>query len=174
MVFDTERIRAAEWLIGLASLLLLIDLFVLPWYGLNGTFGPTAAALGQSTTATGWSALLVLGPIALVAGLLGVWLWWVQATRSAPALPVALTLVEFGLAGALLIAFVVRVVFSPPNVLIPGAPGVNSIDSLFGAYAGLFLTVLITAGCYVSLRVDGIAAADAPQDIEVLRLTPRH
>jgi hypothetical protein len=164
------RLRTGEWLVGGGSLLLLIDLFVLPWYGLTNVFSPTASSLGQQTSATGWQGLLILGPGALIVGIVGLVLWWLQGSQRAPALPVVCTLLELPLSVLLVICLLLRVVFVHPAVLIPGAPGVNPIESLYGGYLGLALSIVIAVGAYMSLRRDGIAVADAPERVEILRL----
>jgi hypothetical protein len=173
MVFDTERIGPPEWLFLIAGVLLAIDLIVLPWYGLNSVFGPTASTLGERTTATGWAGLIVLGPIVLVVCLGAVGAWWLQASAAAPAMPVAAVQLEFVASLLLVIALIVRVVFTTPSILIRGAPGVSAIQSEYGAYLGLGLAIVLAAGCFLSLRRDGIAQLDAPQRIEVLRLARR-
>jgi hypothetical protein len=173
MTFETRRIRLGEWLILAAGILLAIDLIVAPWYGLNNVFGPTAATLGESTSATGWAALLVLGPIVLVICLAAVAVWWLQATQAAPAMPVVAAGLEFVASLLLVVALLIRVVFAPPSILISGAPGVRAIESEFGAYLGLALSLVLAAGCYLSLRRDGVAALDGPEQIELLQLTQR-
>lgn len=173
MTFDRDRLRAGEWLIGIGALLLAVDLFALPWYGLTSVFAPGAAQLGQPTTTTGWGGLLVIGPLALLVALLGLAVCWLQGTRPAPALPVACTLIELALGTLLAVCLVVRVLFAPPGILIPGAPGVRAVQTLYGGYAGLLLSIVILAGAYLSLRRDGIAERDAPRRVEVLRLARR-
>jgi hypothetical protein len=173
MVFDTERVRTGEWILLLAGVALIVDLTVLPWYGLSGVFGPTASSLGSATAVTGWSGLLVLGPIILVVALGGVAVWWLQATCAAPALPVVSTAVELLAALLLVLALIVRVVFAVPQILIDGAPGTHAIDARYGAYAGLGLALLLALGAFLSLRQDGVATFDAPERIEFLRLSPR-
>lgn len=163
MSFDLRRLRGGEWIVGVASLALLVILFTLPWYGLSGPFSHTAATLGLKVTADGWQSLSNVRFLILVVGIGGVAVWWLQATHAAPALPVSAVVLELTLAFVLLIALIRRVLLD--------VPGNGLIDARSGAYASLALSAAILIGGYVSLRQDGSAADDAPDRIEILRLT---
>ncbi len=171
--FRLDRLRRGEWLIGVAGLALGIDLLVVPWYSLASTFRATSAEFGAATRATGFQAHHLLGPLALVCALLAIACWGLQATQRGPALPVCLTIVTALLTLVLAIALLVRVVFDPPNVLVQGAPGVDTIRTDVGAVVGLVLAWALLIGTWISLRQDGIAEADAPRRIETLALAQR-
>ncbi len=168
-----DRLRWGEWLIGVAGLALLIDLVALPWYSLNSTFSATSAEFGAATSATGFQAHHILGPLAIVCALVAIGCWALQATQRGPALPVCLTVVCAILTFVLAIALLVRVVFDPPNVLVQAAPGVDTMQTDVGAVLGLVLAWLVLIGTWISLRTDGIAEADAPRRIETLALAQR-
>jgi hypothetical protein len=137
MSFRIARLRAPEWALGIASAALLVVLFALDWYA----------------GANGWQSLTVLGPLTAVVAVLGLAVWVLQATQSAPALPIVLTVVELAVGLILVIALIVRVAVDPPKL---------------GAYLGLALALLVVLAAYASLRRDGVADADAPQPIETL------
>jgi len=139
MSFHAARLRAPEWALGIASLALLVVLFALHWYG----------------GANGWQSLTVLGPLTALVAVLGLAVWALQATQSAPALPVVLVVVELALGLILVVALIVRVAIDPPKL---------------GAYLGLVLAVLVELAAYASLRHDGVAEADAPRRIETFPL----
>ena len=101
--------------------------------------------------ASGWQSLTVLGPLTAVVAGLGVVLWWLQATSRAPALPVSLMGVELAVGLVLALALIIRIAIDPPAA---------------GGYFGLALAILVCAAAYLSLRVDGIAEADAPRSVE--------
>jgi hypothetical protein len=164
--FKPARLRGGEWIIGVASLALLVCLFALPWYGLTHVFSPTAATLGLQTDANGWNSLEVLRWLILLLGAGGIAVWWLQATRQAPSLPVAATALESVLGAAVLIALLVRVVIDPPG-------SSSFIEPKSGAIAGLVLSAVLLIGGYLSLREDGIDPQDAPASIELLRLAQR-
>jgi len=121
------------------SVALLVVLFGLRWYA----------------GGNGWQSLTVLGPLTAVVAALGIVVWGLQATQGAPALPVALVIVELALGLILVLGLIVRVLIDPPKA---------------GGYVGLALAVLVVLAAYASLRRDGVADADGPQWIETLPL----
>jgi hypothetical protein len=165
-----DRLRAPEWVAGLASLALLVVLFALPWYGLAGAFVGAARQLDVRPATDGFSALTVLGPFAVLVAVLGIGLWWLQATRAAPALPTCVAVLVALLSLALAVGLLVRAL-NPPTLGLTGL-AVGVINDRAGAWIGFGLALLLFAASYRSLRVDGIAEADAPRHIETLRLTP--
>jgi hypothetical protein len=138
MGFRLARLRAPEWALGGVSVALFVVVFALDWYG----------------DTNGWLSLTVLGPLAAVVAALGIAVWVVQATRGAPALPVALTVVELALGLVLVVGLIIRVLIDPPRL---------------GGYLGLVLAVSVVLAAYASLRRDGVADADAPRWIETLQ-----
>ncbi len=156
-----SRVRASEWGIGIESAALLVILFGAPWF--RGALGPGwySYPVLRLPTHTGWQSLQILGPLTLVVGVLGIGVWWLQATRRSPALPVVATAIETLLALALSVGLMIRVLIDHPA----GIVGVR-----YGAYAGLVLALCVFTGCYRSLRVDGISLQDAPQQIELVSL----
>jgi uncharacterized membrane protein YphA (DoxX/SURF4 family) len=102
---------------------------------------------------SGWQSLDVLGPLAAVVAALGVVLLGLQATSRAPAVPVTLTVVELAIGLVLVLGLIIRFAIDSP---------------LAGGWVGLALAALLCACAYWSLRVDGIAEADAPRSIEML------
>jgi hypothetical protein len=171
--FQLDRARRGEWVIVLAALALLVDLFAVPWYSLRSTFRATSAEFGAATSATGIQAHHVLGALAILCAVLGIGTWCLQVTQRGPALPVCMTVITSLLTLVLSIGLLVRVVFDPPQVLVLGASGVDTMKTDVGAVLGLVLSWVLYAGTWVSLRADGIAEADAPQRIDTLRLTQR-
>jgi hypothetical protein len=161
--FDTERLRFDEWLIGAASLVLLISLFALTWFGIRSQLAVNAAALGGvQTSYSGWDSFTIGQYVILVTALVGLAAWYFQASRRAPALSVSLTVIlnPLGLISSLLILH--RVVISKP--------GPTDLISLrAGAIVGLISAVTLTVAAYRSLRHDGIREIDGPQEIETFR-----
>jgi hypothetical protein len=161
--FDPARLRTGEWIVGAGSLALLVATFALPWYGLKPRLAPAAASLGLSTSATGWNALTHVRWLVLICALAGLALVFFQATRRAPALPVSLSVIVSVLGVLTLIALIYRVLINTPG------PG-ELIDRRAGAYIGLFSVLALSYGGYRSMRQEGIAERDGPQQIETLRL----
>ncbi|WP_249009772.1 hypothetical protein [Conexibacter sp. DBS9H8] len=168
-----DRLRAPEWLIGALALALLVDVLALPWYHLAAVLAPTAAGLGAATSATGVAAHALIGPYALLVGLLGLTVGLAQAARPAPAVPVCLTVILLLAALVLTAALLIRVVLLPPHLFLSTAASPDSTRTGVPAVAGLFIAAALCGAAGWSLRVDGIAAADAPAAIETLALTRR-
>ncbi len=149
---------------GAGSLVLLASTFLFKWYALSGPLVQTASKfLGLSTSINGWDALSNLRWLIVLTGLVGLALVYVQGSRRAPALPISLTVIVSVLGFLTSIALIYRVVINPPG-------GYSDIQLRFGAFAAMFSAIAITIGSYRSLRVDGIAPADAPGEIETVKL----
>jgi hypothetical protein len=172
--FRAVRLSVAEWVIAVGAIALLFDLFAVNWFAYKPEFHATALMLGQRVSANGWQTFDVIGPLALVVGVAGIAVGWFQATRRSPALPVVIATLMAPLSLALVIALLIRVLFDQPSVHLAQAGGADAIHALPGAYVGLALSVVIFAGTYASLRRDGVAEADAPAEIETLRLGEPH
>ena len=163
--FDTDRLRGPEWVIGAASVVLLVATFVLTWYGPRGQLQPVASALG-ATSFNGWQSNTVLGVLLLVSSLLGLAVFFTQASCRAPALPVSLTVLLNPLAGLTTLIVVIQMVFNKP-----GQSGLVSIRA--GAVVGLVGCIVLLAAAYQSLRTEGIRDIDGPQEIETFRARQR-
>jgi hypothetical protein len=173
-----SRLRAPEWIVGAASAALLVDAFSLRWYGSDGAIirrssGGSSLFLipGHWRALDGWGSLPVLRWLLLLTCLLGLAVFWAQAARRAPALPVSLTVLELIAASALLAGLVWRVLFELPSPAVLGVHPSSPVDREGGAYAGLALALALVAGAYASLRRDGAAAPGEAVRIEVLELS---
>ncbi len=144
-----------EWLLGIASAALIVDVFALPWFQANGVH------------ANGWQSLSVLPPFILVVAALGVLVWWLTATQRAPALPASLTAVLLGLSLVLLVWLMIRVFLDVPGIGPPGA----HVGRQSGAYVAVGLVLALFAGAYRSLRREGVAEIDAVMFVETLRVS---
>ena len=66
MSFRAARLGVAEWLIGVGSVALLVDLFAVTWFAYRPQYHVTAMMLGQTVSANGWQTSRSIGPLALV------------------------------------------------------------------------------------------------------------
>jgi hypothetical protein len=149
-----SRLRRGESIAGAGALLLTVSLFALSWYKPQASAGSTAASLN------GWHGLTHLRWLVLVTIIVALALVWLQVSRRAPALPVTCSLFTMLLGGVSVLALLFRVIIDPPGGMSVSA----------GAYLGVLAAVLITYGGYKSMRTEGIAAGDAPAQIETVRL----
>jgi hypothetical protein len=159
---DLKRLRWPEWLVGAGGLVLLGSTLLLPWYTLTPSGGPPSSALGSQhlVEVDGWNGLHHARWLVLVTVILALALALFQATRRAPAIPVTLSVFAAILGGLTWIWMVYRVLISPPG---------GSAEA--GAFIGLLSALAIAYGGYASMRMEGIAASDAPAEIPMVRLT---
>jgi hypothetical protein len=163
MRFHFSRLRRGELLAGAAALVLLVCMFVVPWYGLNSSVASIAERLGVATSLNGWQALTSLRWLMLVTILAALTLAYLQGTRRAPALPATLSLIVTVLGGLTALGLIYRVLIN--------VPGANSVvDRKAGGFIGLVSGCAIAYGGYRSLREEGIAPEDERTDIPTVRL----
>ena len=170
MRLRATRVNGGEWLLVVSSVLLLIDLFGLSWFGYPARFHAVAAMLGQSSSADGWNSFTVLGPFGLLLCLAGLSIAGFAATRLSPALPVVTTtlLLPVSFVFAVLVAF--RVLLDPPSVHLVQAGSGNVIETRAGAYVGLVLSIAIFVGTYLAMRRDSVSRVDSPPSVERIEL----
>jgi hypothetical protein len=147
--FDPSRLRRGEWLVGGGAVVLVVSLFVLPWYG----------------SRNGWHGLETLRWLVLLTVLVALALVWFQATRRAPAIPVSFSAIVTVVGLLNLIALIYRVLINQP-----GSDDLASLEA--GAYVGLVAAIAIVYGGYLSMREEGISERDAPGEIETVSLGP--
>lgn len=155
MDIEISRLRPGEIISGAGGVLLLVVLFAVPWYAVKSPDG-------GSTTVTGWDALTTLRWLLLVTIVAALALAYFQATRPAPAIPVALSVIVTALGFLSAVALIYRVLIN-----VPGSDSV--VDARVGAYLGLATALAILYGGYRSMRQEGISPTDAAADIETIR-----
>jgi hypothetical protein len=168
--FRATRLGVGEWLLGIGSVALLIDLFGLSWFAYRPRFHATALMLGERVSANGWQTFEVVGPLTLIVCVAGIAVYWLAATRHSPALPVVVATLLLPVSLALVVVVAIRVLIDPPSVHLLQAGGANVLEARPGAYAGLVLSVVVAAGAFLSLRREGVASEDSPSMLETLRV----
>jgi hypothetical protein len=166
MHVELSRVRHGEWIAGISGLLLLVFMFALRWYQTKGVSDPTAALLGFGVAPlNGWDGLTTVRWLMLITGVLALALLWTQATRRAPAVPVTLSLFVMLLGGLTTLVLIYRVLINPPGGAL--------IEQKAGPYLALAAAIGVAYGGYASLRQEGIAPSDGPQEIETVDLSGR-
>src|ERR1700751_1399151 len=153
MAFQWSRLRRGVIVAGVAAVVLLASMFVLPWYGYKGELAPLAAKLGVKTSRDAWHSLSTTRWLLLLTIAAALALVYLQGTRRAPALPAAFSVFVWLLGGLTVLALIYRVLIN-----VPGPNDVVSRDA--GAYIGLLASIAIAGAGYRSLREEGIAAQD--------------
>lgn len=154
-----SRLRWPEWLIGVGGLLLLASLLLMPWYTLILVSPPPGPRYFSTRSVDGWNGLTHARWPALVAVLVALAVVFFQARERAPALPVALTVIVVPLAALTFVWLVIKFLIAPP--------GGRSI----GGWIGLVGSATIAYAGWRSMRLEGIAPADAPAEIPTVRLS---
>ncbi|HEY3727551.1 MAG TPA: hypothetical protein VGL51_10280 [Solirubrobacteraceae bacterium] len=167
MEFQPSRLRRGEIVVGSSALVLVVVLFALPWYGLSGDIGRTAATLGLATTVNGWNGLTTLRWLILITVLAGLALTYFQGTRRAPAIPVSLSVIVITLALLTALCLIYRVFIS-----VPGPDSL--IEARAGAYVGLAGALALVYGAYRSLREEDRPDLERNAAIPTVELEPRH
>jgi hypothetical protein len=161
MGFQRTRLRWPEIVAGVAAVVLLLSMFLLPWYGYKGDLAPIAARLGVSTSQNAWHSLSATRWLLLLTILAALALVYLQGTRRSPALPATFSLFVWLLGGLTSLVLIYRVLIN-----MPGPNDVVSRDA--GAYIGLLASIVIAFAGYRSLRAEGIAPQDAPKEIPTI------
>jgi len=145
MGFDLRRLRSGEVVALAGTLLMLVALFGVTWYG-----GATARTGWQGTTHVRW--LLV------VAAAFGLAITATQAACRDPALPASLDVLS-------VVVALIAVLWLIYRVIISAAPHQRA-----GAWLELLGSVLLLAGSFLALRQEGILERDGPGEIELVQL----
>jgi hypothetical protein len=162
MGFQWSRLRRPEIVAGVAAVVLLASMFVLPWYGYKGDLAPLAAKLGVKTSADAWNSLSTTRWLMLLTIAAALALVYLQGTRPSPALPATFSLFVALLGGLTALVLIYRVLIN-----VPGPNDVVSRD--VGGFVGLLASIAIALAGYRSLREEGIAPQDAPKDIPTVQ-----
>jgi hypothetical protein len=158
VTFDAGKLRRGELVAGGGGILLLVALFLLPWFRVGGAARRIASAAGVSTSLDGWHSLTNIRWVLLIAIAVSIALVVATATRRSPAVPVTLSMIST-VAGGLASLLVVFRIFDHPGV----APAVAQS----GIYIALVAVVSIAYGGYLSLRAERSAFGD-PASVETV------
>ena len=108
-----SRLRRGEIIVALSAVVLIVLVFAVPWVSF-------ANPGGGDTTANAWTSFPTLRWLLLVTAALGLLVVYLQAARSAPALPVALDVVLVTLAAVTTLVLLIRLL-TGSAVLRPAA-----------------------------------------------------
>jgi hypothetical protein len=156
-VVQFSRLRRGEIIATFSAMVLVALVFLVPWE----SFGNPG---GGHTSADAWTSFPTLRWLIVIVAALGLLLGYAQATRHAPALPVALDTVLVTLSALATLVLLIRLLTGD------GSPQA-------GGFAGLLATAALTAGAFMSLRQeDGwVPGADHPVEIvELGRIREQH
>jgi hypothetical protein len=150
-VVQFSRLRRGEIIVTVSAAVLVALVFLVPWFSFPNPGG-------GHTHANAWNSLPVLKWLILVTAVLGLLEGYLQATRSAPALPVALDMPLVTLGAITTVALLIRLVTGE------GSP-------LAGGVLGLVATAVLTAGAFMSLRQEDGWEPGPDHPIETVELS---
>ncbi len=146
-----SRLRRGEIIAALSALVLVALVFLVPWVSFTNPGG-------GHTSADAWRSFPTLRWLILISGALGLLMAYLQATRPAPAFPVAVALVLVPLAAVTTLALLIRLITGD------GSPVV-------GGYAGLVASAALAAGTFISLREEDGWEPGPDHPIETVELS---
>jgi hypothetical protein len=146
-----SRLRRGEIIAALSAAVLLALVFLVPWVSF-------ANPAGGHTSADAWTSFPTLRWPILLTAALGLLLGYLQATRSAPAFPVALDLTLVPLAAITTLALLIRLLTGD------GTPQA-------GGWAGLVAIAALTAGAFMSLREEQGWTPGPDHPVETIELS---
>jgi hypothetical protein len=152
-VVQLSRLRRGEIIATVSAVVLVVLVFAVPWVSF-------ASPGGAHTTANAWTSFPTLRWLLLVTAALGLLAAYLQAARSAPALPVALDMVLVTLAAITTLVLLIRLLTGS------GSPEV-------GGWLGLVATAGLTAGAFKALRVEEGWEPGPEHPVETIELS-RH
>lgn len=159
MGLRVSRLRRPEWLVGAGGVVLLVAMFLMPWYTLTLSSHPPGPIALIPQQIDGWHGLQIGHWFLLLAILLALATAFFQAQRRAPAFPVTLTVLASIFGGVSVLWLLIRVLIAPP-----GGRGIGGWIALLGA-------ATITYGGIASMRLEGIALEDGPAEIPQIDLS---
>jgi ABC-type phosphate/phosphonate transport system permease subunit len=155
-----SRLRRGEIIAVLSALVLVALMFAVPWFQFSNPGG-------GRTSANAWTTLPTLRWVLLVAAASAVLLGYLQASRTAPALPVTVDVIVVTFSAIVTVILLIRILTGE------GSP-------LIGAFAGLAAIAVQTTGAFMSLRQEGGWTPGPDHPIETIALggagktAPRH
>jgi hypothetical protein len=171
-----SRLRRGEIVAAVGAIVLLVAMFT-GWYGLTLTLPVIGTADLHAPATDAWDAFTVVDLILALAAATALSLALAQAAFHAPAVPVALSVVGTVLGGISIVAILFRIA-DPPGIGLPAnlprsalAVTVHLHRSVeAGAWVGLAGAVMMTVGCWRSVRTEGVLAADEHAEVETIEL----
>ncbi len=155
---DLRRLRASEWIAGIAGLVLLVALF-LPWYG------------DEAGARTGWQSLGALDVVLALVALSSLAIPFVTAFHRVPAVPLAHQSLTTLVGGVAILLVLIRVLNMPD-----WAAGRE-----WGLWVALGATIGVAAGALLAMRDErltregrhtDLTGVPVSQQLEVETLTP--
>ncbi|MDQ6776598.1 MAG: hypothetical protein M3071_10375 [Actinomycetota bacterium] len=155
MGFDVGRLRRGELVAGGGGVVLLVALFVLPWFVTGGPVGRFHPISHGSVSLDGWQALTTSRWVLLVTVAASIALVLLTASPRAPALPVVSSMLSCVVGGLSSLLLLYRLIDH------------GGLAARAGIYVGFVAALATGYGGYLSLRTEGSSFGD-PRSIETV------
>jgi hypothetical protein len=132
---DFRRVRAWDWVAGVAGLIVFIDLFV-PWYGASGL------------TANAWDSFAYVDLILALAALMAIALVFVAASSRVASVPKLLATCTSWVALVAAIFAVIRLLKVPGGVDVLLTGGAAGISRQWGVFVGTIAAIVLAVGAW--------------------------
>ncbi len=157
---DVNRLSQGEKIVGISAIVLLLDMFILKWFGLKFDGGAGAFGVSAEGSKNAWGSMDVIRFILILAVIAGLALTYIKAAASDVDLPVALSVVVTALAGLGTLLVLFRLI-SPPDFGLSDFPSGVSHTRGIGAFIGLIAVGALTYGGYRTMEEEGTSFGDA-------------
>ena len=158
---DLRRLRAGEWMCGLAGAALIASLF-LPWYSFEVSNHPQIGFPDDTDTA--WEAFAVLDGLLFVAGCFGIAVLVVTAVQRTVAVPIALSALTAIVASLTLLVLLVRLPSEPDPPRFGRFEVPVDVTRVGGIWLGVGAAVVLAAGAWIAIRDERLSRSGETTD----------
>ena len=146
---DVNNLRTGEKIAGASGIALLLLMFVLNWFNIEG-----AGDLGGLNA---WQSFGIIDLVLLLAALAGIGLAFVSAGQTSVNLPVSLSALAAGL-GILSVALLIFRIISPPD--LEGFGVEVELERAIGVFLGLIAAAGVAYGGWTAMQEEGTSFSD--------------
>lgn len=149
---DVSRLRQGEQIAAIAAIVLLLDMFIFKWFGLevSGAGALTGFSAGASKNA--WGSMDLISWILFITVIAALGMAYLSASETEIDLPVSTIVVVLGGLSTLLVLY--RLI-SPPDFGADGLPAGIDHTRKIGAYIGFIAVAVLTYGAWRTMQDEG-------------------
>lgn len=147
---DLNRLRTGEQIAVVAAIVLILDMFIFKWFGLEATAETPLGTFGAEGSDNAWGSFDVIDIILLITVVAALAMGYLRATATEVNLPVSVAVTVLGAVSTILILY--RLI-NPPDFGID-APGVDETRKI-GAWIGLVTAAVLTYGGWRAMQEEG-------------------
>jgi hypothetical protein len=154
---DVNRLRQGEQIAAIAAIVLLVDMFIFKWFGLEVS-GAGALGISAEGSKNAWGSMDLISWILFITVLATLGMAYLRASDTEVDLPVSTIVVVLGGLSTLLILF--RLI-SPPDFTSGDLPAGIDHTRKIGAYIGFIAAAVLTYGAWQTMQEEDTSFGDA-------------